>query len=210
MLAAGEPNGGHGERHVAASSDHPAGLHPGVYQGFIDVTNTVVTATGTSTSNNDIPVTLNVSKSPLMNWTPSSLIFSFQTPQLPPVPETINLSSTLSSLPFTVAASTVCGTRNIDLLEVNRGTRRSSPIDLHSWFHVSPIRGGTEGTASVPITVSLDPTVVTRAQNCSGYHHLLDGSRKCDSDSGNAERAYGTVTASLGHHNVSPLGLLVK
>jgi hypothetical protein len=140
---------------------NPASLDPGVYMGFIDASNMVPLPNGTSTFNNDVPVTLNVSNSPLLNWTPSTLIFSFQTPQVPPAPQTINLSSTASSLPFTVAASAVCGAEKIE----RRGARRFAQ---HPWFTVSPNGGFTQGTASVPITISVDPAVVTSAQTCTG------------------------------------------
>lgn len=147
---------------------NPEGLDPGVYTGFIDVSNMVPLPNGTSTFNNDVPITLNVSNSPLLNWTPSTLIFNFKTPHGPPDSQTINLSSTASSLPFTVAASAVCGSEKTDLLEAYRVARRRSLFDLYSWFTVSPTRGVTAGTASVPITISVDPAVVTSTQTCTG------------------------------------------
>lgn len=141
---------------------NPAGLDPGAYMGSIDASNTVVTGgNATSTFNNDIPVTLNVSNSPLLNWTPSTLIFSFQTPQGPPAPQTINLSSTTSSLPFTAAALAVCGTERINPREARR-------FERHPWFMVSPNHGVTQGTTNVPITISVNPAVVTSEQTCTG------------------------------------------
>ncbi len=148
---------------------NPAGLDPGTYIGSVDVSNTIETGQGSSTTYNDtVPVTLNVSSSPLLNYTPSVLIFNFQTPQKPPASQILHLSATASSLPFAVAASAVCGTEKSDRPHAHRFERRP-------WFTVSPNRGVTEGTASLPITVSVDPAVVTSEETCTGLVTITSG-----------------------------------
>ena len=145
---------------ILTISVNPAGLDPGTYVGNVVVSNTVVTGPNSTTGYNDgVPITLNVSKSPLLNFAPAALSFSFQTPQQPPASQTINLSAT-SSLPFTIAVSARCGTGNTAL--------RAHRFEPRPWFTVNPIHGMVAGAASVPIAVSVDPAVVTSEETCAG------------------------------------------
>ena len=134
-------------------SVNAAGMDPGTYMGSIDVSNTVVSEGSTTDYNDMVPVTLNVSSNPQLNSAPSALSFSFQTQKKPPAPQTINLSSTVRTLPFTVTASAMCGTGR---------------LGLQPWFTVSPSHGVTEGAAGLPITVSVDPAAVTSEETCTG------------------------------------------
>ncbi len=95
----------------------------------------VVTVTGVATPVS-VPVTLNVS-APLPALTLSASTLSFVSPPMPPAAQTIRLSASGSPLAFTAAVA-------------------SAP-----WVQVSPASGVLVPGAQLPLSITLDPTLLS-------------------------------------------------
>jgi len=108
----------------------PTTLAAGVYTG-----NVVVAATGASNTPQNIPVTLRVSSTPLINVSPSNLGFAVQTGQPVPTPKLVRVSSTGSPLTFTVNTTTAVG---------------------GNWLNVTP----ATGTTGTDLSVSVNPATL--------------------------------------------------
>ncbi len=123
-------------------SVNPAGLAAGTYTGTVRIV-----ANGAGNTPFDIPVTLNVSSSTLLNVTPSQLAYTYQTGGPQPVGQTINVASSSGSLNYTVTATTTgCGT---------------------SWITLSQ-PGGTTGAGGSSVSVFVNPAGIPGPSICQG------------------------------------------
>ena len=107
---------------------NPAALPVGTYNGSI-----TVTATGASNSPATIPVTLTVSANPQLTLSPASLTFHFQTGGAAPAAQPVTVSSSGTSLPFTVTFGTTAG---------------------GSWLIPSPLSGATPAILGVSVNAA--------------------------------------------------------
>jgi uncharacterized protein (TIGR03437 family) len=115
---------------------NPANLTPGLYEGSLRVT-----GAGAVNSPVDIPVNLNVTRNPLLQPSPASLSFAFQTGKSAPAGQTVTMTSSGGPFSFTVGASTTAG---------------------GPWLHAGAPGGTTPGTLTVSVTpAGLAPGVYT-------------------------------------------------
>ncbi|MDQ6678373.1 MAG: hypothetical protein M3Z09_13895, partial [Acidobacteriota bacterium] len=101
-----------------------AAMNPGTYTA-----NVTVTAFGAGNPPLVIPVTLFISNNPLVIATPSFVNFNYQTGTVIPAPLAVNLTSTMGSLPFTVALPTTTSTQFVAFSPAS-GTASSTPTQL--------------------------------------------------------------------------------
>ena len=138
MVPAVPPNGfaTPGNFTIALNPSVLATLNPGTYQGAV-----TITALGSGNSPVTIPVSLTVSNNPLVTLSQTFLNFNYQIggPALPGA-LSVNLASTMGSLPFTISVPTTTGTPQ--------------------FVAFSPA-AGTATTAATPLTISLIPSVVS-------------------------------------------------
>jgi uncharacterized protein (TIGR03437 family) len=119
-----------------AVSVNPANLAVGTYQG-----NVVVSGSGYLTPVLTLPVTLNVTTGPASSLTAAPLSLSFTAPAFNATPssQTISVTSSSGSVPFTATA--IAGT--------------GSSSGPYPWLMVTP----TSGTTPATLTVTWDPAV---------------------------------------------------
>lgn len=103
---------------------NPLALSPGSYSGSI-----VISAPGSSNTPVTVPVTLNISTNPLLNFSPTQLSFMAPVGGSSTAAQTISLSSTGTALNYTVTSSISSGGTN--------------------WLIVSPLSGATPSSLSV-------------------------------------------------------------
>ena len=131
---------------VSLNSAALAVMNPGTYQGSI-----TITALGAGNSPLTIPVSLTISNNPLVTLTPSFLTFNYQTSNVIPSALSVNIASTMSSVPFTVSVPSTTGTQFISF---------------------NPASGTATTTAS-PLLVTLVPGVVVNLAPGSYQNQLL-------------------------------------
>jgi len=126
-LAAGPLSGATDGNLTAAVN--PANMAPGLYEGTI-----TITAQGAVNSPISIPVTLNVTRNPVLQPSPATVSFAAQTGGAAPADQTVAIiSNAASRLGFTVSTSTATG---------------------GSWLHA----GAPGGTTAGPITLGVTPS----------------------------------------------------
>ena len=131
---------------VSLNSAALALMNPGTYQSSI-----IVTALGAGNSPLTIPVTLTISNNPLVTLTPSFLTFNYQTGGVIPSPLSVNVASTMSSVPFTISVPSTTGTQFISF----------NPAS------------GTATTAATPLQITLVPAAVVNLAPGSYQNQLL-------------------------------------
>ena len=129
------PGGGFTTNTFTASLNAAAltAMNPGTYQGTI-----FITALGASNSPLSIPVTLTISNNPLVTITPGFLTFNYQTGTPIPSALSVNLASTMGSVPFTISVPTTTSTQFVAFTPAS----------------------GTATTTAQPLSISLVPTTL--------------------------------------------------
>ena len=118
---------------IALNPTNIASMNPGTYSG-------AVTVGGLGAGNSvTIPVSLTISNNPLVTVSPSFVNFNYQTGTSVPPAISVNLASTLGSLPYTISVPSTTGTQFVAF----------SPAS------------GTATTAATPLSISLVPSVVS-------------------------------------------------
>jgi len=126
LIPATPPNGFNtpGTFTVSLNPAALAAMNPGTYTA-----NVTVTAFGAGNPPLVIPVNLFISNDPLVIATPSFVNFNYQTGTTIPAPLSVNLTSTMASLPFTVAVPSTTVTQFVAFSPAS-GTASGTPTQL--------------------------------------------------------------------------------
>ncbi len=108
-------------------------MNPGTYQGTI-----AVSALGAGNSPQNIPVTLTISNNALVTLSPNFVTFNYQTGQNIPSALSVNLASTMGTVPYTISVPTTSSTQFVSF----------SPAS------------GTATTTATPLLLTLIPSAV--------------------------------------------------
>ncbi|HUA60761.1 MAG TPA: hypothetical protein VML19_18500 [Verrucomicrobiae bacterium] len=128
-----------------------AGLSPGSYSGTITVT---PVASGSGQGPITIPVTLNVTFTPILLVSTTQLVFPWQVGQAAPSSQTVSLSSSTGApLNYTISPPAV------SWLQVTSSTGSTSGTTDQTFFTVTPVIGSvTAQTSPLDATITVTPT----------------------------------------------------
>lgn len=140
---------------------NPAGLAPGTYTG-----NIAVAAAGLANSPKNIPVTLNVSGTPLLRVNPSSLQFNAQQFGNPPAPQTVAATSTGDPINVSVSAQATGGLSWLTAT-LNQTTTpatinvSANPLNLFTGTYTGTVTVTSSSAGNNPMMIPVTLTVAT-------------------------------------------------
>jgi hypothetical protein len=174
-------------------SVNPVGLPPGNYTGSL-------TFNAINGGNNPqvVQVTLNVSNNPTLSVNNTSLVFNFQTGQGTPPVQTVQVSSTVGSLAFSVSSNITTTSNGVNWLLVGQPSGTSTPASFTVGIAAGGMAPGTyngnvvltapgvanpnpspgcPGTLCIPVTLNVSNTALLSANPTSlTFSGLLGGS----------------------------------
>jgi uncharacterized protein (TIGR03437 family) len=133
----------------------PAGLPAGTYQGSINLS-----ASGSNPIS--VPVTLNVSASPLLDLSAGTLSFTYQVGSPNPAPQTITPSSTTPGMSYTVAATSQGNWLSVNVnnaVTPSPVTVTANPAGLAAGTYTGSLSFNAVGAGNNPQTVNVTLTV---------------------------------------------------
>jgi uncharacterized protein (TIGR03437 family) len=154
---------------------NPNGVAAGTYTGSL----TLLTPGGSPTQQ-DVPVKLVVSSTPLLNVPNNTLNFVYQLTTSAPAAQSVNITSTGSLLSYTVTPSNYVPTAYTSWLSVNTSGTTAAPLNISvtpaglpvgrytATINVSPpTQGSTAQQIPVVLTVTNDPTISASVNSLS-------------------------------------------
>ncbi len=150
-LAAG-PSSGATDGNLTAAVN-PANLAPGLYEGTI-----TITAPGAVNSPINIPVTLNVTRNPVLHASPATVSFAVQTGGAAPADQTVAVTSSGAPVSFTVSTSTATGGNWLHA-GAPGGTApgtialRVTPAGLATGTYIGTVTIAAAGAGNSPVTI---------------------------------------------------------
>jgi uncharacterized protein (TIGR03437 family) len=154
---------------------NPNGVTAGTYTGSL----TLITPGGSPTQQ-DVPVKLVVSSTPLLNVPNNTLNFVYQLTTSAPAAQSVNITSTGSLLSYTVTPSNYVPTAYTSWLSVNTSGTTAAPLNISvtpaglpvgrytATINVSPpTQGSTAQQIPVVLTVTNDPTISASVSSLS-------------------------------------------
>ena len=154
---------------------NPNGVAAGTYTGSL-----TVQTPGGSPTQQDVPVKLVVSSTPLLNVPNNTLSFVYQLTTNAPAAQSVNITSTGSLLSYTLTPSNYVPTADTSWLSVNTSGTTAAPLSVSvnpaglpvgtysATINVSPpTPGSTAQQIPVVLTVTNDPTISASVSSLS-------------------------------------------